>query len=194
MKRLVGVIAVALVLGTAMPVSGHFGFLSRPRATTAYYIAVPAVAVYPAPVAVCVPVAVPVVPPRIYAQPQPAPPSTGKEPPLAEPAKPATPQPGPPGPPEPKGPQTQVSNYFDSYAVAATATTQAAAGRCSVSFWNLSGQELVLKVGERRVPLANGRRATLELDREFTWQIEGRNAQTARIATNDTAQEIVIRR
>jgi hypothetical protein len=191
MKRLVGVVAVALVLGTAMPVSGHFGFLYRPRTTTAYYIAVPAVAVYPAPVAVCVPVAVPVVPPRIYAQPQPAPPSTGKEPPLAEPAKPTSPQPGPPAP---KGPQSQVSNYFDSYAVASTATTQAPAGRCSVSFWNLSGQELILKVGQRRVPLANGRRATLELDREFTWQIEGRDAQTARLAANDTAQEIVIRR
>jgi hypothetical protein len=63
-----------------------------------------------------------------------------------------------------------------------------------VSFWNLSGQELVLKVGSQRVTLDRGRSATLELEREFTWQIEGREMEPGRVAAKESALEIVIRR
>jgi hypothetical protein len=63
-----------------------------------------------------------------------------------------------------------------------------------VSFWNLSGQDLVLNVGDQRVTLDRGRSATLELDREFSWQIEGRQAESGHVAGKESALEIVIRR
>lgn len=189
MRRIAPVVAIMLLLSLALPTQAHFGFLVRQRPTVAYYYAVPVVPVplyvTPTPV-VCIPIA----PPRPVAQPQPAPPSPGREPPLAEPGRPL-PQPAPTPPP---GSQPRESRYFDTYAVAPGASAQTKSPRCSVSFWNLSGQEFVLKVGNQRVTLDRGRNATLELEREFTWQIEGRETESGRVAANESALEIVIRR
>jgi hypothetical protein len=91
-------------------------------------------------------------------------------------------------------PQARESRYFDAYSVAPTASSQPNGSHCSVSFWNLSDRELVLKVGTQRTTLARGRSVTLDLEREFTWQIEGREPQTGRVGKNEAAQEIVIRR
>jgi hypothetical protein len=174
--------AAVLMMATAIPASANFGFLFRPRATTAYYIAVPVPVVY-APPAICVPVGNP---PRLYAQPLPAPALSAKEPPLADQGKAA--------PVQSESKKTQMAKYFDAYAVAPAAGPPRLEGRCSVSFWNLSQQELNLKVGEKRMTLAAGRTLTLELDRQFNWQIEGRDAQTGQVADKDSALEIVIRR
>jgi hypothetical protein len=174
--------AAVLVMATAIPASANFGFFFRPRATTAYYFAVPVPVVYAPPV-VCLPVGNP---PRLYAQPLPAPASSKKEPPLADPDKAA------PGQSESK--KVQTAKYFDAYAVAPAAGLPRPEGRCSVSFWNLSQQELNLKVGEKRMTLAAGRTLTLDLERRFNWQIEGRDAQTGQVADKDSALEIVIRR
>jgi hypothetical protein len=95
---------------------------------------------------------------------------------------------------EPAKQVARSSRYFDSYAVAPRAAAQPGSGRCSVSFWNLASQDLVLKVGERRLTLSSGRSLTLDLDAQFTWQIEGREPQAARVAAKDSALEIVIRR
>jgi hypothetical protein len=51
-----------------------------------------------------------------------------------------------------------------------------------------------LKAGGQKRTLAAGQNTTMELDREFTWQVEGREAQTARVSAGDAALEIVIRR
>ena len=195
MKRWATRLALALWMGMAFPASAHFGFLSRPRPATAYYFAVPVVAapVYTIPPVVCVPIAAPIAGPRPFAQPQTAPPSMGSEPPLADQEKPA-PKVQPSPPPGPVAPQSRISNYYDSYAVAPGAAVKSAVGRCSVSFWNLSAHDLVLKVGDQRVTLAPGRSATLNLEQQFTWQIEGREAQTSRAAQEGSAMEIVIRR
>ncbi|HMF13169.1 MAG TPA: APA family fibronectin-binding glycoprotein [Gemmataceae bacterium] len=183
---------IAFLLGSALPASAHFGISFRPRPTTAFYCPVPmpvAIVVMPAQICVPVPIDAPLV--RPFARPQPAPPS-GKEPPLVEPGTGAPPAKGPASP-EPKTVEARKSSYFDSYVVAPGAT-MSANGHCSVSFWNLAPQGLVLKVGERRVQLASGRSLTLELDRKFTWQVEGRDPQTGEVATKDGALEIVIRR
>jgi len=183
---------IAFLLGSALPASAHFGISFRPRPTTAFYCPVPMpVAVVAVPAQICVPVAIEVPLLRPFAQPQPAPPS-GKEPPQLEPGTGAPPDKAPASP-EPKTVEVQKPSYFDSYAVAPGAT-MSANGRCSVSFWNLAPQGLVLKVGERRVQLASCRSLTLELDRQFTWQVEGRDPQTGEVATKDSALEIVIRR
>jgi hypothetical protein len=189
MTRIAAAVPIVLLLSSTVPAEAHFGLLVHPRPMVAYYYAVPVIPmpvyVTPTPV-VCIPVA----PPRPVAQPQPAPPSPGREPPLAEPGRP-TPQ---LGPTPPAGAQQRESRYFDTYAVAPSATTQPKSPRCSVSFWNLSGRELVLKVGNQRVTLDRGRSATLDLEREFTWQVEGREAESGRVAANESALEIVIRR
>lgn len=194
MTRFLSAASIVFLLGMAVPASAHFGFLIRPRPITAYYLAVPVVPVWVTPAVVCMPVPVENAPPRPYAQPQPAPSSSAKEPPLAEPGKPTLPS-NPTPSPEQKQSQNRQSSYFDAYAVAPSAArAPATSNRCSVSFWNLSGRELILKVGERRVTLDSGRSSTLNLDRQFTWQIEGRDPQNGRIAATDSALEIVIRR
>ena len=186
MARCVGVVSVLILLGAAVPASAHFGFLFRQRPAAAYYYPVPVAEFCVQPLVICVPVIVETTPARPFAQPQPAPASTGKEPPLAEPDKSVK--------PAPMRPQVQMSNYHDEYAVAPTTGKPSATKQCSVSFWNLASQELVLKVGEQRVTLARGRSVTFELDRQFTWLIEGREAQTSRVATKVAGLEIVIRR
>src|SRR5215813_10963898 len=83
MSRFRLLVALTVVLGATLPASAHFGFLFRPRTTTAYYYAVPVAEV-------CIPpvVYIPVDDAsRLYAQPRPAPATTGKEPPLADPDK-----------------------------------------------------------------------------------------------------------
>ena len=184
MSRFRLLIAVAVLLATTVPASAHFGFLFRPRATTAYYYAVPVTVIYPDPV-VCIPVDNL---PQLFAQPSPAPATSNKEPPLVDQGKPS------PSSTESKKAQTPTEHYFDAYAVAGKGATPRADGRFSVSFWNLSAGALTLKVGEQRTTLSAGRSVTLNLERRFQWQIEGREAQTAQVATNESGLEIVIRR
>jgi hypothetical protein len=186
MTRFTGVLSAVFLLELAVPASAHFGFLFRPRPAVAYYYAVPVAEFCVTPPVIWVPVSVDNPPARPYAQPQPAPASTGKEPPLAEPGQ--SPK------PEPKRPQVQLSNYYDSYAVAPSGEKQSPTKLCSVSFWNLADHGLVLKVGEQRVTLARGRSVTFDLDRQFTWLIEGRETQTSQVAAKDAGLEIVIRR
>lgn len=203
MIRFGPIAAVLLMLGSVLSATAHSGLLGRSRQVTVYYYAVPVIAspvyIAPPPV-VCIPVA-PVLVPRTLAQPEIAPPSMGREPPLNEPPRPgptmqnnAPPPSSPAGSQPPTGVQQREARYFDAYAVAPTASAPASGPRVSVSFWNLSAHEMVLKVGTQRLTLACGRSATLDLERQFTWQIEGREAQAGRVGANDTALEIVIRR
>jgi hypothetical protein len=177
-------VAVAVLMAMTVPAPAHFGLLFRPRVTTAYYYAVPVNVVYP-PAVICVPVDNP---PRLFAQPLPAPASSNKEPPLADPGK------TPASSTESKKVESPTERYFDSYAVAANSASPRADGRFSVSFWNLSPSTMTLKVAEQRTTLPAGRSLTLNVNRQFRWQIEGRQEQTAQIAANESGLEIVIRR
>jgi hypothetical protein len=184
MSRLRLLIAISVLLAITVPASAHFGFLFRPRATTAYYYAVPVTVIYPDPV-VCIPLDNP---PQLFAQPSSAPASSNKEPPLVDPGTPS------PSSTESKKAHTPTERYFDAYAVAGKGAAPRADGRSSVSFWNLSAGALALKVGEQRTTLSAGRSVTLNLERRFQWQIEGREVQTAQVAANESGLEIVIRR
>lgn len=184
MSRIRLLVTAAMVLGMTGPAAAHFGFLFRPRTTTAYYYAVPVTEICVTPV-VWMPVDDPS---RLFAQPLPAPASTGKEPPLADPGKKL------PISSQSRKAQSQSAGYFDSYAVAATGSASRGDGLCSVSFWNLSAAEMTLKIGEKRTSLPAGRNVTLNLDRRFQWQIEGREMQTGQVSLNDKGLEIVIRR
>lgn len=196
-------VAVAVILSFPVVVEGHGFGLLRPRTTVAYY--------YPAPVAyvpvlaypVCIPPPLPVYPPaplpsapgRTYAQPTPAPPSAGPstaEPPLAEPLAPAKPSPAPPSPARGFGEST---SFYDAYSLASPMLAKPAGERCRVDFWNLTDRDLVLRVdGGPAQVLPRGKNAPMTTGREFTWQVEGRETQTARIEDGEAALQIVIRR
>ncbi|HXG09433.1 MAG TPA: hypothetical protein VNK04_06560 [Gemmataceae bacterium] len=205
-RSLLGVTAVVLLF-PAVAEAHLFRSLFGPRTVTAYYypVVVPALApvrVYyaaPAPVVVSytpcpIPVApavavpatpvVPSTPAPPLATPQPAPPSPA---PSAAPTSPA-PAPGP-------GMASGVGErrFYDAYAAGVRDPARAAFGRASVGFWNLSGRDLVLLAGGQRLLLPNGRNVTLELDRQFSWQVEGRPAMVEQVPANESAMEIVIR-
>ena len=93
MTRFTGVLSAVFLLELAVPASAHFGFLFRQRPAAAYYYPVPVAEFCVQPLVICVPVIVETTPARPFAQPQPAPASTGKEPPLAEPDKSVKPAP-----------------------------------------------------------------------------------------------------
>ena len=121
---------------------------------------------------------------RLLAQPVSAPPSGDNEPPRAK-LQVST---------QNKKPQVRDSKEYDAYPVAHGDKTKATDGRCKVNFWNVSGKSLVLQVGGRRLSLASGRSVTLELDRQFAWQIEGRVEHSQSIPQAESELDILIRR
>jgi hypothetical protein len=170
----------ALLLGLPATVEAS-GFRRHASVTYSYYPStvwyVPVLVVNPP---MCV--AAPAVPPRVYATPTPAPPLG---------AAPAGPQPGnPPMPPAVK----ENRSFYDAYAVAGKDDRPVNGSRCTVGFWNNTGQDLVLRIDGQSRPLPNGRGVSLELPRVFVWQVVGREPQSERVPAEQTGVEIVIRR
>jgi hypothetical protein len=143
------------------------------------------------PLVVGTPIAVPAFPAApAFARPTAAPPSDA-------PAIPGGPRTGPPSFAPKPAPVPAVSEsraYFDTYPGGGTGAAKVPADRCSVAFWNLSGQDLSLKVDGQARPLPRGRSVTLTLGRQFVWQVEGREPQKQEVPMKEAALEIVIRR
>jgi hypothetical protein len=85
-------------------------------------------------------------------------------------------------------------SIYDVYPVAPRGTALATGERPSICFWNLSGRDIVLKVGGRTQTLPRGGRAQLQLERRFVWQVVGREEHTENLAASAAGVEIVIRR
>jgi hypothetical protein len=66
--------------------------------------------------------------------------------------------------------------------------------RCSVAFWNLTGQTLTLRVSGRDVSLAPSRSVTLDVTPTFAWQVVGREGEATTIPSGRATAEILIRR
>ena len=203
-------LALALLLLVTAPAPANW-FRSRSSAA-------PAVAYYPPTVVymplVCVAPAMPAMPlapvpnyampptapapARLYATPTPAPP-------LANPGGPGAPiplrpQPAPPGeaaPPPAPAPgapgvtERTSSSYYDAYAAAGV---PAAGENCSIGFWNNTPRTIRLNVQGKDHELAAGRGLTLELPRQFVWQVDGRAPRAENLAAAAPALDIVIRR
>lgn len=99
-----------------------------------------------------------------------------------------------PAPPPGTSALKQGTPYYDLYSGPTPLATPPASGRCSVAFWNLTGRALTLRVAGQERTLPPGRSLTLELPREFGWNVVGREAEAARIPTDHTTAEILIRR
>jgi len=177
-------LALALVLLCPLGAEAN-GFRSRPVATSYYYYPsyyYPSYyypSYYPAYVPAYAPVVMPTpgfvpAPAPVYATPTPAPPCP---PPAATPSPAVTP---------PPAVRESQSNY--------PTTARSVSTTAKVSFWNYSGRDVKLRVDGETRTIAAGRGLTLELPRDFVWQVDERTPETERVPSREPALEIVIRR
>jgi hypothetical protein len=82
---------------------------------------------------------------------------------------------------------------FEVYSTALPDRAPAAA-RCPVSVWNLTDTTLVLTIDGQRATLGAGRTQTFEVNRDFEWQVEGRDRQKMTVPAAEKGSTIVIRR
>jgi hypothetical protein len=68
----------------------------------------------------------------------------------------------------------------------------APADRCRVGFWNLTGRAVTIKVDGKSVTLAKDRDITLDLERQFTWRLDGGPERSVRIDADLATHEIAI--
>jgi hypothetical protein len=116
-----------------------------------------------------------------YAQPQAAPPSPTKEPPLEK--KKAG---------RPTVSESQWLSQDDSKVVP-MAVDGSAKSMCRVGFWNVSGRDVNLTVDGKAYVVPKDRNMTVTVNRVFTWQINGKESQAERVPDDASSQEIVIR-
>jgi len=62
-----------------------------------------------------------------------------------------------------------------------------------VAFWNLSNRDLRIKIAGQAQVIARGKNLTLDLSRQFVWQVEGQEPQTENMPATESAMEIVLR-
>jgi hypothetical protein len=65
--------------------------------------------------------------------------------------------------------------------------------RLKIGFWNLSGRDITLTVEGKTRTLAKNRSLTLELEREFSWQVDRLPGHIERVPEGLAAHEVVIR-
>jgi hypothetical protein len=187
-----------LVLLVPTPARAHFWLFRRPVETrysyyyapsyyvpsyyvpsTVYWVPAPEPVVIPAPAVV--PLAVPsAAPPSEIHELPPVP--AWPSPPIMPRADPAT-----------TTARRVSDSYFDLYPRTTRQASQAG-DRASVAFWNLTGTTLRLRVQGRDWALPPGRSLTADLPRSFSWGIVGRQDEQTRLASNQSAAEILIRR
>jgi hypothetical protein len=66
--------------------------------------------------------------------------------------------------------------------------------KCKVGFWNLTGQDITLKVDGQPRLLPRDRAITLELGRAFVWQVNQREPSSERVPAEDNFHEVIIRK
>lgn len=141
-----------------------------------------------------------------------APPNAGTPPPIIPPAPPPAAGPGPAGTPEPgstpsvvappqldtptgkKAGVLETRSYYDAYPVVARAAEANAGKRFAVGFWNLSDRDAEVKVEGQARLIPRGQKWTVELPREFRWEITGRGQNRETVPENEAGLEIVLRR
>jgi hypothetical protein len=65
--------------------------------------------------------------------------------------------------------------------------------RCQVGFWNLSGRDVTLAIEGKSWTLLKDRAVTIDLDRQFSWQVDGRSQHVERVAEGSASHEVTIR-
>ncbi len=128
-----------------------------------------------------------------YAQPTPAPPSSGpigREPPRAVPGASRSPA----SSSLKQGPEvSELGSHYDVYALANRPAGPSGA-RYAAGFWNLTAADLSLRVDGKEFQIPRGKNHQVGVGKQFVWQVDGRPARTENIAAGEAGLEIVIRR
>jgi hypothetical protein len=142
------------------------------------------------------------IPPTVFYDPcwmVPAPPPCVIEGATSPPPNYAAPTPAPPsptGPAAPTKPAPKVSETRSFYDAAAPAAEPSRTGgeSLAVGFWNLSDHDVTVIVNDQRYFLPPRQSVKVNVGRQFTWRVEGRDLERERIPDGVSAAEIVIRR
>jgi hypothetical protein len=122
------------------------------------------------------------------AEPTPAPPS-----PSPAPGSP-TPVPRLPTTAEPPTIQKRAPTVFEARSGARAAQApEVSQERCKVGFWNVTGQDVTLTIDGKSRMLAKHRAVTVDIGREFTWQITGREPRHERVPLETNVFEVILR-
>lgn len=91
--------------------------------------------------------------------------------------------------PQSKGPTIYQNRTFSGV----PQLTEARTNTCKVSFWNLSGLDVTLNIGERTHSIPRDRAVILDLDRHFTWRTNFHNPKTEDVSDDLNHFEVMIR-
>ncbi len=72
-------------------------------------------------------------------------------------------------------------------------STEPRTANCKVSFWNLSGLDVKLTVGEREHAIPKDRAVILDLGRNFTWRTNFHNPKAEEVSDDLNHFEVMIR-
>jgi hypothetical protein len=175
--RLTLCVVASLLVASSASAGGRVAWWSSPPTVSYYYYEMPMTYWY-----YCPPVQVqrPRVIPVPDALPKSAPPSTTNEPPLQKKTS-----------NDARMPVITASHSADGNYVPGNAPL--AKDRCRVGFWNLSGRDVTLMIDGKSWKLAKDRAITVDLERQFAWQVEGQPQHVERVGEGQSAYEVVIR-
>lgn len=110
----------------------------------------------------------------------------------------AVPRAAPPSPRESSEPPTssskkQAPTINEMRSNSGTSKYPPVDDRCRVGFWNVSGRDVTIKVNGESRQLPRNRAVTLELPRDFVWQLEDREARREQVPNGQTTFEIILR-
>ncbi len=84
--------------------------------------------------------------------------------------------------------------FYDSYPIVLKPDQKPANDQCVVSFKNLSGRSIKVTIDMQEQTLPPDGSLNVQVNRQFVWRMEGREAQREQIKAGDFALQIVIRR
>jgi hypothetical protein len=134
----------------------------------------------------CSPILVPLAPQRSmpYAQPSAAPPSTDVSPRSRSPGESNEPT---------LGSKTAQGPTITESRAEPPASTGPPREKCKVGFWNVSGRNITLTIdGQKRV-LPRNRAITLDLARDFSWQVDEGAPANEHVSADENFHELIIR-
>jgi hypothetical protein len=92
-------------------------------------------------------------------------------------------------------PAVQESRSFSpSTPAVVESSTPPASDKAKVSFWNVTGRDVVLRVEGQTHLLGQGKSLKLDLGRTFVWKMDDYQAQVEQVPASVPSMELVLRR
>ncbi len=98
-----------------------------------------------------------------------------------------------PAPPSAASTRERPPMIITTRALASGAAGTPTKERLKIGFWNLTGRDITLTVAGKVRTLAKNRSVTLDLEREFSWQLDRLPAHIERVPDGLAVHEVVMR-